>query len=48
MYKLKYKNLQFSIGGVVFSGSNPRVNLVNNFVCEIEVERTLLVTTYMD
>ena len=48
MFKLKYKDLQFSIGGVVFSGPHPRITLVNDFVCEIEAEGTLLVTTKLN
>ncbi len=48
MFKLKYKDLQFSIGGVVFSGPHPGITLVNYFVCEIEADGTLLVTTNLD
>jgi len=39
---------QFTIGGVVFSGPHPRINLINSFVCEFEVEGTILATTNQD
>jgi len=39
---------QFTIGGVVFSGPHPRINLINGFVCEFEVEGTILATTNQD
>ena len=39
---------QFTIGGVVFSGPHPRINLINGFVCEFEVEGTILATINQD
>ena len=39
---------QFAIGGVVFSGPHPRIILINSFVCEFEVEGTILATTNQD
>ena len=37
---------QFAIGGV--SGPHPRITLINSFVCEFEVEGTILATTNQD
>ena len=45
---LKLKERQFAIGGVVFIGPHPRITLVNDLVCEIEAEGTMLVTTNLD
>jgi L-serine deaminase len=39
---------QFTIGGVVFSGPHPRITLINGFVCEFEVEGTILATINQD
>ena len=39
---------QFAIGGVVLSGPHPRITLINSFVCEFEVEGTILATTNQD
>ena len=38
----------FSIGGVVFSGPHPRITLINSFVCEVEAEGTIMVSTNQD
>ena len=39
---------KITIGGVVFSGPHPRITLINSFICEFEMEGTILVTTNKD
>ena len=39
---------KFAIGGVVLSVPHPRITLINSFVCEFEVEGTILATTNQD
>ena len=46
-FQLAGKAGEFQIGGVV-SGPHPRIILLNDFVCEIEPEGTILVTTNED
>ena len=46
-FQLAGKAGEFQIGGVV-SGPHPRITLLNDFVCEIEPEGTILVTTNED
>ena len=47
-FQLIGREEKFQIGGVVFSGPHPRIILLNGFVCEIEPEGTILVTTNED
>ena len=47
-YTLFASGRQFTIGGVVLSGPHPRITLINSFVCEFEVEGTILATTNQD
>ena len=47
-FQLAGKAGEFQIDGVVFSGLHPRITLLNDFVCEIEPEGTILVTTNED
>jgi len=46
--ELSAKDMQFVIGGVVFSGPHPRIILINGFECEFEAEGTILATTNHD